>query len=86
MPPSGAVLNNATAPATPQLGGRLPANPNLRVSWAARLIINQVLLNGSQSNLQGKLEVAGTPVPVILANPSGIACDGCGFIGVPHSL
>ena len=32
------------------------------------------------SRLQGHIEVAGRSAAVIVANPNGITCDGCGFI------
>ncbi|WP_445375075.1 DUF637 domain-containing protein [Photorhabdus tasmaniensis] len=74
----GAVLNNATQAAQSQLAGQLNANPNLK-GKAAELIINEVTGNG-RSDLQGKLEILGHKANVMIANPNGITCDGCGFI------
>ncbi|KTL59840.1 hypothetical protein AA106_03620 [Photorhabdus laumondii subsp. laumondii] len=74
----GAVLNNATQAAKSQLAGQLNANPNLH-GKAAELIINEVTGSG-QSNLQGQLEIFGHKANVMIANPNGITCDGCGFI------
>uniref|UniRef100_UPI0036DB3D88 DUF637 domain-containing protein n=1 Tax=Photorhabdus sp. RM322S TaxID=3342825 RepID=UPI0036DB3D88 len=74
----GAVLNNATQAAKSQLARQLNANSNLK-GKAAELIINEVTGNG-RSNLQGKLEVVGNKANVMIANPNGITCDGCGFI------
>ncbi|MCC8386620.1 filamentous hemagglutinin N-terminal domain-containing protein, partial [Photorhabdus laumondii subsp. laumondii] len=74
----GAVLNNATQAAQSQLAGQLNANPNLH-GKAAELIINEVTGSG-QSNLQGQLEIFGNKANVMIANPNGITCDGCGFI------
>ncbi|WP_350305032.1 two-partner secretion domain-containing protein [Photorhabdus viridis] len=74
----GAVLNNATQAAQSQLAGQLNANPNLKGN-AAELIINEVTGNGS-SELQGQLEIVGNKANVMIANPNGITCDGCGFI------
>ncbi|WP_240042251.1 DUF637 domain-containing protein [Photorhabdus khanii] len=74
----GAVLNNATQAAKSQLAGQLNANPNLH-GKAAELIINEVTGSG-QSNLQGQLEIFGNKANVMIANPNGITCDGCGFI------
>ncbi|WP_250151004.1 DUF637 domain-containing protein [Photorhabdus akhurstii] len=74
----GAVLNNATQAAKSQLAGQLNANPNLH-GKAAELIINEVTGNG-RSNLQGQLEIFGNKANVMIANPNGITCDGCGFI------
>ncbi|SCZ66290.1 MULTISPECIES: DUF637 domain-containing protein [Photorhabdus] len=74
----GAVLNNATQTAKSQLAGQLNANPNLH-GKAAELIINEVTGSG-RSNLQGQLEIFGNKANVMIANPNGITCDGCGFI------
>ncbi|WP_232832402.1 DUF637 domain-containing protein [Photorhabdus sp. CRCIA-P01] len=74
----GAVLNNATQAAQSQLAGQLNANPNLH-GKPAELIINEVTGSG-QSNLQGQLEIFGNKANVMIANPNGITCDGCGFI------
>ncbi|HBK4607411.1 DUF637 domain-containing protein [Serratia nematodiphila] len=77
----GAVLNNATAAGQSQLAGQLNANGNLK-GKAAELIINEVT-GGRRSELQGKLEVFGNKANVMIANPNGITCDGCGFINAP---
>jgi filamentous hemagglutinin family protein len=50
---------------------------------AARLILNEV--TGSRpSALLGVIEVAGQAARVVIANPNGITCDGCGFINTSH--
>ncbi|MBL5903827.1 DUF637 domain-containing protein [Serratia fonticola] len=77
----GVVLNNATQAGKSQLAGELSANGNLNGN-AAHLIVNEVT-GGSRSELQGKLEVFGNKANVIIANPNGISCDGCGFINTP---
>ncbi|HED2336961.1 TPA: DUF637 domain-containing protein [Serratia liquefaciens] len=80
----GAVLNNATQGGKTQLGviiENAKGNPNLK-GKAAELIINEVT-GGSRSELQGKLEVFGNKANVMIANPNGITCDGCGFINAP---
>ncbi len=77
----GAVLNNATQGGRAQLGTEVESNPNLR-GGAAELIINEVT-GGSRSELNGQLEVFGSRAGVIIANPDGISCDGCGFINTP---
>ncbi|MBS9435793.1 filamentous hemagglutinin N-terminal domain-containing protein [Photorhabdus noenieputensis] len=74
----GTVLNNATQAAQSQLAGQLNANPNLK-GKAAELIINEVTGSG-RSDLQGQLEIVGNKANVMIANPNGITCDGCGFI------
>jgi filamentous hemagglutinin family protein len=83
VPAQGTVLNNATAPTATTLAGTLPANPNLAGGPAARVIVNEVTSN-QPSSLLGGLEVAGSPAKVIVANPNGITCNGCGFINTPH--
>ncbi|VVE21227.1 tRNA nuclease CdiA-2 [Pandoraea terrae] len=75
---AGVVLNNARECADTRLAGQVEANPALS-GGSARVILNEVL-SGAPSQLRGMLEVAGDRADVIVANPSGIACDGCGFI------
>ena len=75
---NGAILNNARNNAQTQLGGWVQGNPNL-ASGTARVILNEVNSNNS-SQLRGFIEVAGDRAQVVIANPAGITCDGCGFI------
>ena len=77
----GAVLNNSTVAGKSQLAGQVNANTNLTGN-AANLIINEVT-GGTRSELNGKLEVFGAKANVMIANPNGITCDGCGFINTP---
>jgi filamentous haemagglutinin family N-terminal domain len=82
--PQGAVLNNATHGGKTQLGVEISSaqgNTYLK-GKPAELIINEVI-GGSRSELQGKLEVFGNKANVMIANPNGITCDGCGFINAP---
>src|SRR5690606_26980532 len=37
------------------------------------------------SQLRGYTEVAGQAARVVVANPHGITCDGCGFINTPRA-
>ena len=75
---SGVILNNSRTDAQTQLGGWVQGNPHL-ATGTARTILNEV--NSSQpSLLNGFIEVAGSRAQVIVANPSGITCNGCGFI------
>ncbi|WP_420064372.1 DUF637 domain-containing protein [Pectobacterium colocasium] len=74
----GAVLNNSTVAGKSQLAGQVNANANLK-GKAADLIINEVT-GSTRSDLQGKVEVFGKKANVLIANPNGITCDGCGFI------
>ncbi|WP_422910546.1 DUF637 domain-containing protein [Pseudomonas sp. MAC6] len=79
----GLILNNsAQAVVQTQLGGYVMGNPNLK-GGAASVILNEVN-GGSPSQLKGYTEVAGKSAAVIVANPHGISCDGCGFINTPR--
>lgn len=76
--PSGVVLNNSGAASQTQLAGQVAGNPMLGNQRAAT-ILNQVTAN-NPSRLMGMLEVAGNRANVIVANPAGITCNGCGFL------
>ena len=77
---NGIILNNSGSTSASQLTGRdVNGNTNITAGNEASLILNQVTSNNS-SLLEGTLEVAGTTAGVIIANPNGISCDGCGFI------
>ncbi|MDB5820530.1 MAG: putative hemagglutinin-related protein, partial [Rhizobacter sp.] len=78
VPASGVVLNNSRTNVQTVLGGWVQGNPWL-AGGPARVIVNEVnAIHASQ--LRGTLEVAGQRAQVVIANPSGIACEGCGFI------
>ena len=78
----GLILNNNSpqtkvGAVTSQLGGQIVPNVNLNAE--ARIILNEVVA-ASRSVLAGYMEVAGGKADVIVANPWGITCSGCGFI------
>lgn len=84
----GLILNNSAQNLVQtQLGGYVVGNPNLGGSnlknGGAGLILNEVT-GGNASQLKGYTEVAGRSAAVIVANPHGITCDGCGFINTPR--
>ena len=74
----GAVLNNARKAAQTQMAGWVQGNPNL-ARGEAKVILNEVN-SANPSRLKGYVEVAGKKADVVIANPSGIECDGCGVI------
>ena len=81
---NGVILNNATGRTqSTQLGGIILGNSNLKGN-AASVILNEVN-GGSPSQLRGFTEVAGQSAHVIVANPYGITCNGCGFINTPQA-
>ncbi|WP_448651370.1 two-partner secretion domain-containing protein [Pseudomonas fluorescens] len=81
---NGVILNNSTnRTESTQLGGIILGNGNLN-GRAATTILNEVN-GGSPSQLRGYTEVAGQSAHVIVANPYGISCNGCGFINTPQA-
>ena len=83
VPSKGIILNNARTDALTQLGGWAPGNPYL-LNGTASVILNEVNSN-DPSFLRGYIEVAGSRAQVIIANPAGITCDGCGFINASRA-
>lgn len=75
---NGAILNNATDNTQTRLAGWITGNPLLK-GQSANVIVNQVQ-SVNPSLLRGHLEVAGQRAQVVVANPAGITCEGCGFI------
>ncbi|WP_455289978.1 two-partner secretion domain-containing protein [Cupriavidus necator] len=78
-----ATPGNMVAPTNSQLAGSLLTNPNLPQS--ARVILNEVVAP-NRSQLAGFTEVAGARADVVVANPYGITCNGCGFINTSRAL
>ncbi|MDQ7970202.1 MAG: hemagglutinin repeat-containing protein, partial [Oxalicibacterium faecigallinarum] len=76
----GLVLNNGNVSQSArqsQLAGQVVANVNLGAE--ARVILNEVV-SPRRSTIAGFTEVVGGKADVIVANPYGITCSGCGFI------
>ncbi len=74
----GVILNNSHKNVQTQLGEMVAGNPWL-AKGEARIILNEVS-SRNPSQLNGFVEVAGKKAQVVIANPAGISCDGCGFI------
>lgn len=79
----GVILNNGVTNSQTQLGGWIEGNRNL-VNGSARVILNEVNSN-NPSQLRGFVEVGGSKAQVVIANPSGITCEGCGFINADRA-
>ncbi|NHB94591.1 hemagglutinin repeat-containing protein, partial [Photorhabdus cinerea] len=74
----GVILNNSAKATETQLGGMVAGNPWL-AKGEAKIILNEVN-SRDPSHLNGWIEVAGRKAEVVIANPFGITCNGCGFI------
>ncbi|NKG28875.1 filamentous hemagglutinin N-terminal domain-containing protein [Erwinia rhapontici] len=79
----GVILNNSHRNTQTQQGGWVAANPYL-ARGEAKVILNEVN-SRDPSKLNGYIEVAGKRAQVVIANPAGITCDGCGFINANRS-
>jgi filamentous hemagglutinin len=81
---NGLILNNSNQDLLrSQLGGLVQGNTNLRNTGPASVILNEVTGSG-RSVMQGAIEVHGKAANVVIANPNGLTCDGCGFINTPR--
>ncbi len=81
--PSGVVLNNSGGASQTQLAGQVAGNVMLG-NQRATTILNQVTAP-NPSQLMGTLEVAGNRANVVVANPAGITCNGCGFLNADRA-
>ncbi|SIT12674.1 filamentous hemagglutinin N-terminal domain-containing protein, partial [Neptunomonas antarctica] len=82
---NGLVLNNGNnsqIARQSQLAGQVTSNMNLVKE--ATVILNEVV-SVNRSTLAGYTEVLGGKADVIVANPYGITCDGCGFINTDRA-
>ena len=78
----GVILNNGTDRYKTQLVEFV--NPNILLAQSAKVILNEVN-SPNISQLNGYIEVAGQKAQVIIANPAGITCNGCGFINADRA-
>ena len=79
----GVILNNYNGETGRSiLGGYIPGNVNLK-GGSANVILNEVT-STRRSVLLGYTEVFGQQADVIVANPNGITCNGCGFLNTPR--
>lgn len=74
--------NNSQVARQSQLAGQVISNLNL--VQEARVILNEVV-STNRSTLAGFTEVLGGKADVIVANPNGITCNGCGFINTDRA-
>ncbi|MDQ5959842.1 MAG: filamentous hemagglutinin, partial [Pseudomonadota bacterium] len=79
----GVILNNSRTNVATQLGGWVQGNPWL-ARGSARVILNEVI-SANPSQLLGYVEVAGSAAQVVIANPAGVTCNGCGFINASRA-
>ncbi len=76
----GVIFNNSKNSSDTQLAGKIAGNSNFS-NESARVILAEVRSqSGKASQLNGMMEVAGNKAELIIANPAGIDCNGCGSI------
>ena len=80
----GIILNNSNTSVLTQQAGYVSGNQNM-ANGTARIILNEIT-STSASQLNGYTEVAGSRAEVIIANPNGISCNGCGFINTSRGV
>ncbi|MHA7683859.1 hemagglutinin repeat-containing protein [Cupriavidus sp. PET2-C1] len=76
--PSGVVLNNSGANSQTQIAGWVQGNMMLGNGHAGNIVVQVTQPNPSR--LLGAQEIAGNRANLILANPAGLHCSGCGAI------
>ncbi|MCW5287515.1 filamentous hemagglutinin N-terminal domain-containing protein [Verminephrobacter aporrectodeae subsp. tuberculatae] len=81
--PQGLILNNSTGTVQTRIGGWITGNLQLGLT-PARIILNEVA-GPNTSRLGGSVEVGGQRADVVIANPNGISCDGCGFLNTDRA-
>ena len=76
----GTILNNSAGGGTAQLGNRV-VDPNSEITGSEADLILFQITGSTVSDLGGTIEVFGAAeAGLIIANPNGIDCNGCGFI------
>jgi filamentous hemagglutinin len=87
VPNQGLILNNSNMnnynPNSKSAlnGEHIEFNLNFRGGDRAQIILNEVTGN-NRSMMAGTTEIYGSMADLIVANPNGISCVGCGFINV----
>jgi filamentous hemagglutinin len=84
VPEQGMIFNNSRTNVQTELGGWIQGNPWL-ATGSARIILNEIN-SSNPSYLNGYMEVAGSRAELIIANPNGISCNGCGFINASRGI
>lgn len=79
----GLILNNSATAVQTQQGGWISGNMQLG-PVPARIILNEVG-DTRPSQLRGSIEVAGAKADIVIANPNGITCEGCGFLNTSRA-
>ena len=79
----GVILNNSRKNTQTQTSGWVEGNPWLG-KGEAKVILGQVN-STSPSQLAGYTEIAGGKAELVIANPAGITCSGCGFINASRT-
>ncbi|WP_410472329.1 filamentous hemagglutinin N-terminal domain-containing protein [Faucicola mancuniensis] len=79
----GAIINNSRTNVQTQTAGWVEGNPWL-AKGEAKLILNQVN-SSNPSQLAGYTEITGSKAELVIANPAGITCSGCGFINAART-
>lgn len=77
--PSGVVINNSGQNSQTQIAGWVQGNMQLGNNSAGTIVQQVTAPNPSQ--LLGMQEIAGNRATLVIANPAGITCSGCGTIG-----
>jgi filamentous hemagglutinin len=75
----GVVVNNSGQNSQTQIAGWVQGNMQLGNNYAGTIVQQVTAPNPTQ--LLGMQEIAGNRATLVIANPAGISCAGCGTIG-----